>query len=80
MLLNYLKKAIKFDKFSALYFDQNKDSNKIAVAKEEGLAEGLEKGEHNAKIKTAKNFLKMGLSIEQVAIGTGLIIDEVKLL
>ena len=52
--------------------------------KEEGLAEGLKKGkeegEYNAKIETAKNFLKMGLSIEQVANGTGLSIDEVKTL
>ena len=49
-------------------FIKNKDSNKIAVAKEEGLAEGLEKGkaeglaeglekgEHNAKIETARNL------------------------
>ena len=52
LLWNYLNKAIKLDKASALYFDKNKDSNKIAVAKEEGLAEG----EHNAKIATAKIF------------------------
>ena len=44
LLLNYLNKAIKLDKASVLYFDKNKESNKIAVAKEEGLIEGLEKG------------------------------------
>ena len=47
-------------------------------AKEEGLAEGLEKGEHKKAIETAKNFLKMGLSVVQVASGTGLSIEEIK--
>ena len=58
--------------------------------KEEGLAEGLEKGrtegkkegfaegEHNAKIETARNFLRLGLSVEQVSKGTGLTIEEIK--
>ena len=45
---------------------------------EKGKEEGLAEGEHNAKIVTAKNFLKMGLSIEQVANGTSLTIEEVK--
>ena len=55
-----------------------------ASAHDEGLAEGLEKGKEEKKnkkaIETAKNFLKMGLSIEQVAKGTGLSIEEIKLL
>ena len=60
----------------------------IKKGKAEGLVEGekigVEKGraEERAKaaaekIEMAKNFLKMGLSIEQVAQGTGLSIDEV---
>ena len=48
----------------------------------EGLAEGLKKGkaegEHNAKIETARNFLRLGLSVEQVSKGTGLTIEEIK--
>ena len=55
---------------------------KSQKAKEEGRAEGLiegeAKGEKNAKIETAKNFLKMGLSVEQVAQGTGLSIAEIE--
>ena len=40
----------------------------------------IAKAKEDAKIETAKNFLKMGLTIEQVATGTGLTVDEVKLL
>ena len=32
-------------------------------AKQEGLAEGLEQGEHNAKIETARKRLAKGLDI-----------------
>ena len=47
---------------------------------EEGLvkgeAKGLAEGEKKKAVETAKNFLKMGLSISQVARGTGLLIEE----
>ena len=46
--------------------------------KEEGIAEGLEKGAKKKALETAKNFLKIGWSIEQVASGAGLSIEEVK--
>ena len=46
----------------------------ITKARENGLAEG----EHKKAIETAKNFLKLGLSVEQVAQGTGLSIEEIK--
>ena len=36
--------------------------------------------EHKKAIETAKNFLKMGLSIEQVASGTGLTVEELRVL
>ena len=48
--------------------------------KKAGYCEGLSDGEHQAKIETAKKFLAMGISIEQVAQGTGLSIDEVNLI
>jgi predicted transposase/invertase (TIGR01784 family) len=38
--------------------------------------EGIEKG----KIETAKNFLKMGLSVTQVEEGTGLSVEQIKAL
>ena len=53
----------------------------LEKGKKEGIKEGIEKGkaegEHKKAIETARNFLKMGLSIEQVAQGTGLSIEEI---
>ena len=47
----------------------------------EGVSDGIAQGEHQAKIETAKKFLQMGISVEQVSAGTGLsveIINELK--
>ena len=46
----------------------------------EGYCEGLSDGISQAKIETAKNLLTMKLSVEQVAQGTGLSIEEVNLI
>ena len=46
----------------------------------QGIAQGISQGEHKAKIETAKKFLTMGISIEQVAQGTDLSIEEIKLI
>ena len=54
-------------------YQRDKDSE-IAIAKEEGLAEG----EYKKAIETAKNLLVMGLSIEQISRATGLQIEEIK--
>ena len=43
-----------------------------------GIKQGVSQGEHQAKIETAKKFLTMGISIEQVAQGTGLSVDVIK--
>tara|TARA_B100001093_G_scaffold282750_1_gene270154 strand:- start:272 stop:616 length:345 start_codon:yes stop_codon:yes gene_type:complete len=49
--------------------------------KREGLQEGIElgreEGEHQKTLETARNFLQMGLTIEQIASGTGLDIEQV---
>ena len=59
----------------------------IAVKQEEayedglnaGMSAGIEKGAHDKAIENAKNFLKMKLgSIEQIAQGTGLTVEEVQ--
>ena len=51
---------------------------------EKGIAQGMEKGRsegaYNKAIETARNFLNMGLSAEQVAQGTGLPLAEVQAL
>ena len=52
----------------------------VAQALEKGKKlerEKAEKEKKAEKIETARNFLKMGLSVEQVAHGTGLSIEEV---
>ena len=57
----------------------------IADAKFEGMEEGekigLEKGkaegEKIAKVETAKNLLKIGLTVDQIAQATGLSIEDV---
>ena len=43
-----------------------------------GLEKGLVEGEKKAKIESAKRFLSMGLSVEQVATGTGLSLEEIE--
>jgi len=52
--------------------------NTIDAAKNEGLTEGIEKGMEKGKLEDAVNFLKMGLTVEQVAQGTGLTIERVQ--
>ena len=54
----------------------------IAIGEERGRSEGISlgitQGEHKKAIETAKKFLAMGLSMEQVADGTGLSIEEIE--
>ena len=40
--------------------------------------EGIQEGSKQNSIEIAKNFLKMGLPIEQIAKGTNLSIEEIK--
>ena len=44
----------------------------------EGEAAGLVKGKLVALVQSAKNFLAMGLSLEQVSQGTGLSVEEIQ--
>ena len=51
------------------------------VAKEaakEAFENGLSQGEHKKAVETAKNALTMHLPIEQIAILTGLSIEEIE--
>ena len=43
-----------------------------------GVADGVAQGAEQKAIETARNFIKMGFSLEQVAQGTGLTIEQVK--
>lgn len=50
----------------------------ISAALKKGMDAGRIEGRIEGKYETARNFLKMGLSPEQVAEGTGLSVSEVK--
>ena len=49
----------------------------MAAMLKEGLEKGIEQGKKQKAIESAKIFLKMGLTAEQVAQGVGLPIEEV---
>ena len=50
----------------------------IAIGEQRGISIGEQRGRIEAKLDTAKNLLDMGLSLAQVAQGTGLSIEEIK--
>ena len=50
----------------------------VSIGRNEGISIGLSQGEHKKAIETAKNALTMNLSIEQVAILTGLSPEEIE--
>ena len=54
----------------------------IAIGEERGRSEGISlgitQGAYQKAIETAKKFLAMGLSVEQVADGTGLSVEEIE--
>ena len=50
----------------------------ILQGRNEGISLGITQGAKEAKLETAKKFLSMGLSVEQVADGTGLSIEEIE--
>ena len=50
----------------------------IAIGEKAGEERGISMGVQQAKLETAKKFLTMGLSIEQVADGTGLSVEEIE--
>ena len=56
-------------------FERMEEGEKIGIEKGEKL--GIEKGEKIAKVETAKNLLKIGLTVDQIAQATGLSIEDV---
>ncbi|MBD0402091.1 Rpn family recombination-promoting nuclease/putative transposase [Flammeovirga sp. EKP202] len=79
------KKVLKLAEYTALpkvdqdrYDDDLKRFRDYTNTLQNKVDEGIEIGEKKAKVESAKKFLSMGLSIEQVAEGTGLSTVEVK--
>ncbi|MDR1622734.1 MAG: hypothetical protein LBS00_10205 [Synergistaceae bacterium] len=50
------------------------------IDKAEARMEGMEKGMEKGKFEVARNFLKMGLPLDQIAQGTGLSVEEISVL
>ena len=50
----------------------------IAIGEKLGEERGISLGAYQKAVETAKKFLSMGLSVEQVADGTGLSIEEIE--
>ena len=50
----------------------------IAIGEKRGISLGITQGAYQKAVETARKFLSMGLSIEQVANGTGLSIEEIE--
>ncbi|MBQ2293771.1 MAG: hypothetical protein II258_00190, partial [Spirochaetales bacterium] len=54
----------------------------ITIGREEGisigLSQGITQGAHQKAIETAKNLLSIGLSLEQIALVTGLSIETIQ--
>ena len=75
-LTDYLqRKSTEVQNMLLMEYDYATD---IEVQREEAFEKGVSQGEHLKAIETAKNFLDMGISIEQIAQGTGLSIEEIK--
>ena len=52
--------------------------NGFSAGEERGRNEGISLGAQQKAVETAKKFLAMGLSVEQVATGTGLSPEEIE--
>ncbi|MCB2356690.1 Rpn family recombination-promoting nuclease/putative transposase [Clostridium estertheticum] len=50
---------------------------RIKSAEEKGIEKGIEKGENRKALENATNFLKLGISEEIVAKGTGIPIEKI---
>ena len=48
------------------------------IGEKRGISLGITQGAYQKAIETAKKFLSMGLSVEQVANGTGLSVEEIE--
>jgi predicted transposase/invertase (TIGR01784 family) len=80
-----LKRLSGNKKVVAMVEAEEKFSHDLASAEVKGRSEGraegeqigIAKGEHAKAIKVARNLLTMNLSIQQIAIATGLSIEEI---
>ena len=75
-LSDYLnRKSTEVQNMLLAEYDYDTD---IAVQRKEAFDDGMSQGEHKKAVETARKFLAMGLSVEQVADGTGLSPEEIE--
>ena len=68
-----------YDKFwDSVSVERTLIDDSYQKGKEEGIAEGMEKGMNQKALEIAKNMLAMGLSAEQVAKATQLSLEIIK--
>ncbi len=73
--------SVNQDLWIAQYHQELKERDYIsglAAAKIEGIGIGRAEGILDTKIETARNYLKLGLTAEQVAVGSGLPLEKVR--
>lgn len=75
--LYYAREDARRERASWEEYKENFVKNLLEKGTKEILKQGIAEGSHAAKLETARNFLQMGLSKEQVAQGTGLSLEEV---
>ncbi len=75
--LYYAREDARREKASWEEHKKNYEKNQLEKSKKEGREQGIAEGSHAKAIETARNFLRMGLSKEQVAQGTGLSLEEI---
>ena len=75
-LSDYLnRKSTEVQNMLLAEYDYDTD---IAVQRKEAFEDGISLGAQQKAVETAKKFLAMGLSVEQVATGTGLSPEEIE--
>ena len=73
--VNLSREKFERDRISAFTYAREKGRKQgFTLGRKQGIAEGS----HSAKLEDARNFLRMGLSKEQVAQGTGLSLEEIQ--
>ena len=78
-LNSFVEKAKQNQELRSYYLSMNiHDSDIRRVALAEGKQIGLQEGAEQKAIETAKKFISMGLSLAQVAEGTGLPLEKVQ--
>ena len=76
--LYYAREDARREKASWEEHKKNFVKNLLEKSKREGIAEGRAEGSHAAKLETAANLKRMGMSFAQISEATGLSLEEIQ--